>query len=257
MADFTADEFYMIARVIESGMAAARIQPEEKEVPDTTPDVAKTLLLMARSCGKIGLRVSAKCALDLAKSMATGKMKWGELRRGYETLHGRIQDEMGLELFFHVPSEYAKYYNSTEGIFGSDVLDKFPSAVYDISESGKCLAFERSTASVFHLMRVMESGLKSLARGLDIPYAPSWESYLSQIQGRIDAKHKKKGIRWKKDEPYFKEIAGDLIAVKTCWRNPTMHIDRVYTLEEAQNILYAVKTFMQRLAPRFSEIRTK
>jgi hypothetical protein len=41
---------------------------------------------------------------------------------------------------------------------------------------------------------------------------------------------------------------GDLQVVKMSWRNPTMHIVRTYTPEEAQQIFGAVKTFMGRLA---------
>ena len=49
-------------------------------------------------------------------------------------------------------------------------------------------------------MRVMEAGLKALAKLLDIPYAPSWESYLKQINDKIAAKHKDKTPEWKADE---------------------------------------------------------
>ena len=45
---------------------------------------------------------------------------------------------------------------------------------------------------VFHLMRVMEAGLKATAGSLGIPYAPSWESYLKQIGGKLEIEWKKK-----------------------------------------------------------------
>jgi hypothetical protein len=55
------------------------------------------------------------------------------------------------------------------------------SASFDIEEAGKCLAFDRGTATVMHLMRVLEVGLKALAKVLQIAYAPSWDSYIKKI----------------------------------------------------------------------------
>jgi hypothetical protein len=60
-------------------------------------------------------------------------------------------------------------------------------------------------------------------------------------------------VRWKRDEAFFRDIAGDLTVIKIAWRNPTMHIVRHYTNEEAEEVFRAVRTFMRRLATRFVE----
>ena len=65
------------------------------------------------------------------------------------------------------------------------MADKLPSAIPDIEDAGKCLACGNGTATVFHSMRVMEVSLKSFARLLDIPYAPSWESYITKIEIKL------------------------------------------------------------------------
>ncbi len=54
-------------------------------------------------------------------------------------------------------------------------------------------------------------------------------------------------------KPTSGDIAGDLMTVKIAWRNPTMHIVRHYSAEEAEEVFRAVRTFMKRLAERFSE----
>jgi hypothetical protein len=102
-------------------------------------------------------------------------------------------------------------------------------------------------------MRIMESGLTALAGALDIPYAPSWESYLRQISSKIGEDHKKKASKWRRDEKFYRDLSGDLLTVKQAWRNPTMHIDRRYSVEEAEQIFVAASHFMQRLAKHFSE----
>jgi hypothetical protein len=152
-----------------------------------------------------------------------------------------------------ITAEEEKYFKEKQ-LFGEEVATKFPLANQDVEEAGKCLALSRATATVFHLMRVMEAGLKALASPLGIPYAPSWESYITQINGKIATKHKQKGIKWKRDEPFYRDVVGDLQTIKIAWRNPTMHIVRHYTPEEAEEIFRAVRGFMKRIATRFSQV---
>jgi hypothetical protein len=164
------------------------------------------------------------------------------------TLTGRINDEMELVVGWTLTASEAALYEQKEPLFGQAVFDRFESARVDIEEAGRCLAFNRGTATVMHLMRVMEVGLKAIARPLGIPYAPSWEGYLRQISDRMSSPTKKKPRQWRKIEPFFRDVSGDLLTIKHAWRNPSMHVVRRYSPEEADEILRAVRRFMQRLA---------
>lgn len=164
-------------------------------------------------------------------------------------LRNRVEDDAASIQFLHVQPELVRLYTEPH-LFGEKVSDSFPSAIDDIADAGKCLALGQGTATVFHLMRVMEAGLKALGSALGIPYAPSWESYLRQISDRISADHKTKSDEWKNEEPFYRDVAGDLQIVKSSWRNPTMHIVKKYTPDEADGIFRAVCSFMQRLATR-------
>jgi hypothetical protein len=106
-------------------------------------------------------------------------------------------------------------------------------------------------------MRVMECGLRALANALGIPYAPSWEGYLRQISDKIGEKHKNKTAKWKREEKFYRDLSGDLLTVKQTWRNPTMHVGRKYSAEEAEQIFIAAKHFMEKLASHFSEKQMK
>jgi hypothetical protein len=173
----------------------------------------------------------------------------GDLCESARDLQRRIQDELKHVYFYRTSKQQAQYYNTPQ-LFGEKVENRFPDAVDDIEGCGKCLAFGLGTAAVMHLMRVVEVGLKGLAasKPLDIPYAPSWESYLTQIQRKIAEKHDKKDLEWKKVEHFYRDVSGDLISVKQAWRNPSMHVARKYGVDEAQDIFTAVKRFMERLA---------
>lgn len=169
------------------------------------------------------------------------------LRDDVRELKSRLEDELDAKVFLHVPPEKAQYYDQKE-LFGVAVNERFPKAIRDIERAGNCLALDEGTATVFHLMRVMEVGLAALAQSLAIPYAPNWASYLDRIQKRISERYEVKGIDWKRDEKVYRDISSDLITIKQAWRNPIMHVDRDFSIEEAVEIFRAVQSFMQRLA---------
>ncbi|MGZ5442743.1 MAG: hypothetical protein ACXW5U_11970 [Thermoanaerobaculia bacterium] len=234
--------------------------------------VTKPLEAVADSCRSVGLALSAKYASEivqlvnetpsLRESLAVlarthaapsrESLAPAEFQREVEILRKRIDDELAEREFFVLDDRHRSYFHEV-ALFGSVVADAFPGAAYDIEEAGKCLALGRATAGVYHLMRVMERGLRATGKALGIPYAPSWESYLTQINARIHVKHRKKGVRWKRDEPFFKDVAAYLQTVKIAWRNPTMHVQRDYTPAQADEILAAVRGFMTHLASRLHE----
>jgi hypothetical protein len=104
-------------------------------------------------------------------------------------LSGRIKDEASSVLFLTVPKENARFI--PEGtLFGPEVAQHFPSTIIDIEEAGNCLGLSRGTACVFHLMRVMEVGLRVLARTLNDPRLdpkrnPSWDSILQKCRDEL------------------------------------------------------------------------
>jgi len=186
---------------------------------------------------------------DEMKSLSTD----AHLRNLVAELHNRLTDELAAQRFFHVSPEHTPYYE-TPMLFGEATFTVFKEAADDIEAAGKCIAFRQGTATVFHCMRVLETALKRFAKLLGIPYAPSWESYLSQIQTRIKQKHRTKKVSWKRSEPFYRDIAGDLELIKIAWRNPTMHIVRKYTPDEAEEVFRATRTFMNRLSSHLAEV---
>jgi hypothetical protein len=191
----------------------------------------------------------------ISQSIEKGKSS-GEIASEVRQLRLRLIDELNEREFLYIPPARVSFYTQTM-LFGQEVNDRFPSALDDIECAGKCLALGEGTACVLHCMRVMEVGLKALAASLNIPYAPSWEGYLTQINARIAAKRKTKGVKWKRDEKYYSNVSGDLLTVKQAWRNPTMHVGRKYSVEEAEEIFKAVRTFMKALAKKHCEPQVK
>jgi hypothetical protein len=216
----------------------------------TITEVLPSLQSLADELDILGARLTATSVRRFEHELQSKKCTHGTLIELTSDVDRRLRDELTLVHLYALDEHRIKYFAPAQVLVGQDVVDKFPLAVTDIEDAGKCLSFGQGTSSVFHSMRVMEAGLKALAKLLDIPYAPSWESYLKQINDKIAAKHKDKTPEWKADEALFRDLAGDLQTIKIAWRNPTMHIVRSYSIDEAEDIFRAVRGFMARLVPK-------
>lgn len=184
------------------------------------------------------------------------------LAKAYQQLHATLQVEIDQKHFFYMSGSEKILFQPEEDspIFGNDVRNKFTSALFEIDEAAKCLALERSTAAVFHLMRVMEVGVYAASRCLSIPDPirgadKNWGKILQKIRDERNLRNSATPKRWASfdDDAYFLDIYATLDTVKNAWRNTTMHVANKYTVEEAQNIFVAVRVFMMKLAKRMDE----
>jgi hypothetical protein len=138
----------------------------------------------------------------------------------------------------------------TTAPFGDRVALKFPKAIEDIDEAGKCLALQRSTACVFHLMRVMELGVQRLGVKLKVAInteIESWAKIIDHIDKAIKvlpaATQKEKARKAK-----YAEASAHLNIVRLAWRNEVMHPKQTYDRQQAWEVYNATKTFMASLA---------
>jgi hypothetical protein len=138
--------------------------------------------------------------------------------------------------------------------FGLEVM--FCGAYRDATEASMCLAFDRHTAGVFHLMRVMEAGLRKLGESLNDPTInpernPSWEAILRRGDKELAKHYEDRSPEWRTDPQFFNTAMANLRAVKDAWRNPTLHVDHDYDGQEAREVWNAVRAFMHHLRTKF------
>ena len=146
------------------------------------------------------------------------------------------------------------------------VVAKFPDMGDDIEESGKCLALGIWTASVFHVMRVAESGLYKVAKAVGAKYdRREWEVVLRDIDdalkammlspGNVKMSTRKRANRKAKHD-FYSEATAHLRNIKGCWRHKTAHVGQAYTQEKAEEIYRHTQALMIRLAtPRGKQSR--
>lgn len=170
-------------------------------------------------------------------------------------LSQRLSDELQSQQFLYVRETAAPYYNTPLAGWG-DAPDRLPSAMHDIEEAGKCLAVERHTACVFHLMRALEIGLKAQAKelGVTVP-RDQWGHYIDQIEAKVRAisSATPKPANWQETEQFHSEAAAHFRALKNAWRNAAMHGRGTYGEEQARTIYDNVRGFMRHLATRLTE----
>lgn len=172
-------------------------------------------------------------------------------------MDGRLRDEVQYTYAFSLTHAEAALFNPTGPLMGSDVAARFEAADVDVVEAAKCHALGRSTAAVFHAFRVLEIGIKALAKCLQVPdlekpRMKNWGFILEAIENAIKARWPAESSRDKGDGELFWEVYTLMLAIKVP-RNGTMHPARTYTEQEADRILRIVADIMGRLASRMDD----
>jgi hypothetical protein len=98
--------------------------------------------------------LNAKAIKDL-QSVRFTEVDSRKIKRFGEDITTRARDQLQSKLFLLIPKDVKELYVQNHPLFGKEVSEKFPSLEYEISEIGKCLALERSTASAFRSVRCL------------------------------------------------------------------------------------------------------
>jgi len=215
--------------------------------PDTVEAGNKVCLTIIEVMEKLDLPHSIK----VARNMVMGKATAEDLHAGYLQLTNSLMLELEDRKFYGPLRRLEPYYEQAK-LFGDEVFTNFPSANEDITEAGTCLALDRATACVMHLMRVVEAGLGVLAATLGIARQNDWGRYLREIDQELAKRMKASGAR-SADEQFYAEVATTIDNMRRAWRNPTMHPDKTYTVDRAEEILQSVRSFMRHLATKLHE----
>jgi hypothetical protein len=158
--------------------------------------------------------------------------------------------------FAFIPADKLQYFEKdlSESLFGTPVWAYFEDAREDIKDAGNCLAADLHDGAVFYLMRVVETGLRKLARKLKVktPNKPldyaGWAEVVKAIDDKLTAKIPKSRSAKKITALKFKhELLVDFKAFEVI-RNEAMHGRSHHNEQEAVGLFNRVRDFMQRLA---------
>jgi hypothetical protein len=235
--------------------------------------IAGSIRAMDVYCNNLYLTSASKQTAYITEWLTVSSFNIDDFWRMVEQLRRRIQEDLEETVMYSLePSRVRMFYQkSTNGImkghllrippevlWGDEVCSNFKSAIGDMADASRCLAFGQGTASVFHIMRVMEIGLRALGKSLnnsklDPKNNPSWDSILKKCDAELAKPYQQKSPEWQKHDVFYGESIANLRAVKVAWRNPTMHVEKSYDYDEALHVWTTSRAFMRQLASHVSE----
>lgn len=176
-----------------------------------------------------------------------------DVRDAIADVESRMTDECELITVLVLSRQQKNMFHSAaDEIAGWPITNEFPDAARELEEAARCYALERSTAAVYHGMRMLEIGLLAFAKhlGLPEPEKPAqrnWSIMLQSIKGHIDENYPSKQRMPGNLGAVYEDIYTSLDTVKNPWRNATMHIDAFYQDAEARHIINNVIVFLTKI----------
>lgn len=268
MHEIGAERFLKIHRgffVVGTTMRQGKLVGLPDETWDSTvlrKSVADMLNVIASECEELGLvatRDSVRRVIaDMEVEKRVNNLGAQDIDLMIQASRGVFEDESKRCHILFLDSAETKLYNDPLQGFGN-ASSMFPSASYDLEEASKCLVLERGTASVFHLMRVLELATEAVWLSLRaVPQRKStlrgWGDFRVEIDDYIGGKSQS-GYPpdWRQKEPFYQEVHADLTSVYRAWRNPTMHMEKTYTTAQARKIMDATRALLADLAQHVDE----
>lgn len=130
-----------------------------------------------------------------------------------------------------------KLLNDMRALMAPKVFDALPEiAQHDFGESGKCIAFELPTAAAFHALRGTEAVLRQY-------YCSLVQKGRSQLMwGPMIISLRKRRV------PPPAPLLDNLDNIRRNFRNPTQHPEKIYDIEEVQDLFALCIDVVNRMA---------
>lgn len=210
---------------------------------EMTFDVTFALLIQTKK-----LLIDTEKIVDPNRKILT-KRSIDALHGSLNTINQAIRAEASTKFALILSREKAHLYSPLNPIW-PEFRTQFQAAIYDIDEAAKCLALGRTTAAVFHLMKIVELCLRAAVKYLkiDSPINPNWGIQLNAITTNINDR----GAKWELRD-FFRDLTQHLYAIKDAQRNATMHVETVYTQEEAELIFKNTESFCKKIAKKMNQ----
>lgn len=185
----------------------------------------------------------------------TFPMTQDELATEYRVLRETIDNEAKQHFIYRYPASRSQILSTWRSDW-QPTLTSFPSAKADILASVDLWALQHSTASVFHLMRVLEHGLRALASDLGRTFdVQNWQNILDEIESEIRQQSKTlpRGASKSERLRFLSGAAKEFHFFKDGWRNYVSHSRAIYDEHQAHSVMDHVRSFMNGLSSHLSE----
>lgn len=226
----------------------------EYEKNNNTQQVTQWLRALHGACSPAGMKYSMEKIEELLSIMQHTDPPGHGMPYYIDGIRDMVERELKDCLVLVIDTDKVQYCAPKYPLFGAAVAGLFPDASVDISEAGFCFGAHRYTASVFHLMRVAELGLRGLGKRLHVRLKKhidfaNWQDILNAVDARLTKlRNRRPSAARNRDLTYYSELRLDLTAIRDAYRNHTAHARVRYGEHEAAAAREHVKAIMQRLA---------
>jgi hypothetical protein len=193
---------------------------------------------------------AVESAIDRLEARLKRGARYSDLSYNLRVINDAVHDGLKGQLIFRYPTESASVLMRWTSDWAR-VIERFPGASDDIRSGTDLWALGHYTASVFHMMRVLENGLGELASELDVSYTTqNWQNVIEQIEAAIRKNQATlpKGEARNARLQVLSEAAKEFIYFKDGWRNFVSHNKGTYAESQARSVLEHVRQFMIGLA---------
>lgn len=210
-------------------------------------------------CIQIGMEGVSNRFTRINNLFSAGEVTNGEFIIELKALLEAVEDDSRKQKFCYYPIGKMLEVLNFERTW-APALKKFDKIKFNAHSAVDCWALGHNDACVFHLMKVMELGVRRFSKrlGVNLVQPPkssagnvrelTWNDFITSIEAPIKALPQKTIKEKRKYEEYC-QVKSYLHAVKDAWRNPTMHPrEEGYTDASAQDLLIHVRSFMNGLA---------
>lgn len=258
---FMAENFWKASQILaEWGNTAGMRLP-----PSRIFETLEVLPKLQQNVKELGLSVSAREIAKLNVAMGNAVRDIGslapdrqkaefervstEMRIRFDNLSSVIHSELSERMLYAVATDKAEYCDPG-WLADTPIFSAFPKAFAEFQRAGYCYAYDECTAAVFHLMRVIDSGIRLVYESLGETYdARNWDGIAKKIDAEITKKYSDKTVDWRTREPFYSGVLTDIRSIGRAHRNPALHeIERKYSDSEAKYLIDITKAFMVHLA---------
>lgn len=234
----------------------------QKQINEKLRAYIKALEGLIAQSKNMSLPLPLKRRMKRLMEYAEGDESWGEQvivlkDRGSELL-ADIANELEAQSFYAIPEDRRNFYSEPIAWFGASVIDRYPKSERDMRDACQCYAFAQWTASVFHGMRILELGLRDLAKKMHLTGLPrrldesQWGDILVTMRNEIKARRNPQGQALTSGErkklDWYDEMAANFSHFNAAWRSHVSHSRADYDAQDALLVLNHVKGFLQALA---------
>jgi hypothetical protein len=185
MLKFFARPFVILGERIQDIHAILIFKDDDKPLDDdAAKDLKGHLENVLKVCEDLGLDVS-KELFEQAKDSPPAT------DREFDVMKTALYAELKNRLMVYVPSHRRKYFQH-KTFLDPGIQKPFPGAFTELGTAGQAFSVGLYTATVFHAMRAVELGLRSMAQSLEVELPNlslenvDWETLIRQIESKIE-----------------------------------------------------------------------